>query len=158
MHASEDGKDGHVRIEFYGKPAANPLVRLSWTDEQGKHHKQERNLPALTGEMQPRLIQARVKAGEQGVERLTWMLPADFAKDDYDQWLRLEGQDQVDRNIFSVEQARGQLHWLELMHAAGIYRDEGGVFAPARNGVRVRSTSGARRHPGDSRAARVCNA
>jgi len=113
-----------VRVEFYGKPAANPLVRLSWTDAQGKHHKQERNLPALTGDMQPRLIQARVKAGEEGVERLTWMMPADFAKDDYDQWLHLEGQDQVDRNLFSVEQARGQLHWLEQMHSAGIYRDE----------------------------------
>jgi hypothetical protein len=124
VHASEDGQDGHVRVEFYGKPAANPLVRLSWTDAQGKRHKQERNLPALTGEMQPRLIQARVKAGEAGIERLTWMLPADFARDDYDQWLHLEGQDQVDRNIFSVEQARSQLHWLEQMHAAGIYRDE----------------------------------
>jgi len=124
VHASEDGQDGNVRVEFYGKPAANPLVRLSWTDAQGKRHKQERNLPALTGEMQPRLIQARVKAGEAGVERLTWTLPADFARDDYDQWLHLEGQDQVDRNIFSVEQARGQLHWLEQMHAAGIYRDE----------------------------------
>ncbi|HEX3746103.1 MAG TPA: M14 family zinc carboxypeptidase [Bryobacteraceae bacterium] len=124
VHHSEDGKDGHVRIEFYGKPAANPLVRLSWTDAQGKHHMQERNLPVLNGDMQPRLIQARVKAGEAGLERLTWMLPADFAKDDYDAWLRLEGQDQVDRGIFSVEQARGQLHWLEEMHAAGIYRDE----------------------------------
>jgi hypothetical protein len=124
VHASEDGQDGHVRIEFYGKPAANPLVRLSWTDAQGKRHKQERNLPALTGDMQPRLIQARVQSGVAGVERLTWMLPADFAKDDYDQWLHLEGQDQVDRNIFSVEQARGQLRWLEEMHAAGIYRDE----------------------------------
>lgn len=34
-HASEDGQDGPVRIEFHGKPAANPLVRLSWTDAQG---------------------------------------------------------------------------------------------------------------------------
>ena len=124
VHASEDGQDGHARIEFYGKPAANPMVRLSWTDAQGKRHKQERNLPALTGETQPRLIQARVKAGEEGVERLTWMLPADFAEDRYDEWLKVEGQDQVDRNIFCVEQARGQLHWLEQMHAAGIYRDE----------------------------------
>jgi len=124
VHGSEDGQDGHVRIEFYGKPAANPLVRLSWTDAQGKHHKQERNLPPLTGEFQPRLIQARVMAGEAGVERLTWMLPADFVEDQYDDWLKLEGQDQVDRSIFSVAQARGQLHWLEQMHAAGLYGDE----------------------------------
>ncbi|HEY2017707.1 MAG TPA: M14 family zinc carboxypeptidase [Bryobacteraceae bacterium] len=124
VHASEDGKDGRVHLEFYGKPAANPLVRLSWTDAQGKHHKQERNLPAISGEMQPRLIQARVKAGEVGAERLMWSLPADFASDQYDDWLKVEGQDQVDRSIFSIAQARGQLHWLEQLHTAGLYRDE----------------------------------
>jgi len=124
VHGSEDGKDGRVHIEFYGKPAANPLVRLSWTDAHGKHEKRERNMPALSGEMQPRLIQARVKAGAEGVERLTWLLPADFSEDRYDEWLKVEGQDQVDRSIFPVAQARGQLHWLEALHAAGIYRDE----------------------------------
>jgi hypothetical protein len=124
VHGSEDGKDGRVHIEFYGKAAANPLVRLTWTDAQGKSQKRERNLPALTGEMQPRLIGARVKSGEEGVERLTWALAADFADDKYDDWLKVEGQDQVDRSIFSAEQARGQLKWLEAMHAAGIYRDE----------------------------------
>jgi hypothetical protein len=124
VHGSEDGKDGRVHIEFYGKPAANPLVRLSWTDAQGKHHKNERNLPVLSGDMQPRLIQARVKAGEPGVERLTWSLPADFADDRYEDWLKVEGQDQVDRSIFSVERARGQVNWIERMHAAGLYRDE----------------------------------
>ena len=65
VHRSEDGKDGHVHIEFYGKPAANPLVRLAWTDAKGEHHMAERNLPPMTGEFQPRLIQARVKAGER---------------------------------------------------------------------------------------------
>jgi hypothetical protein len=124
VHASEDGKDGHIHIEYYGKAAANPLVRLAWTDAKGAHHMEERNLPPMTGEFQPRLIQARVKAGEDGVERLTWQLPADFARDEYSEWLKVEGQDQVDRTIFSAERARGMIHWLEEMHAAGIYRDE----------------------------------
>ena len=124
VHGSEDGQDGRVHIEFYGKAEANPVVRLSWTDAQGKPHKQERNLPALAGEMQPRLIQVRVKAGAGGVERLTWLLPADFLEDRYDEWLKVEGQDQVDRSIFAVERARGQLHWLEQLHTAGLYRDE----------------------------------
>lgn len=124
VHASEDGKDGRVHIEFYGKPAANPLVRLAWTDAEGRRHHEERNLPVLSGEMQPRLIQARVKAGEPGIERLVWSLPADFNEDKYEDWLKLEGQDQVDRSIFSVERARGELDWLERMHAAGLYRDE----------------------------------
>ncbi|MDR3698961.1 MAG: M14 family zinc carboxypeptidase [Candidatus Sulfopaludibacter sp.] len=124
VHGSEDGKDGRVHIEFYGKQAANPLVRLAWTDAKGERHKQERNIPALTGEFQPRLIQVRAKAGEAGVERLVWSLPADFADDKYDDWLKLEGQDQVDRGIFSVEKASGAVHWLEQMHGAGLYRDD----------------------------------
>jgi hypothetical protein len=124
VHPSEDGKDGHVHIEFYGKAAANPLVRLSWTDAKGAHHTEERNLPPMTGEFQPRLIQARVKAGAEGIERLTWLLPADFAEDKYDDWLKVEGQDQVDRTIFPAERARGMLHWLDEMHRAGVYRDD----------------------------------
>jgi len=124
VHASEDGKDGRVHIEFYGKAAANPLVRLAWTDAKGERHKQERNLPALTGEFQPRLIQVRARSGEAGVERLVWSLPADFMEDKYEEWLRLEGQDQVDRGIFSVEKARGALHWVETLHTAGLYRDD----------------------------------
>ena len=124
VHPSEDGQDGRVHIEFYAKAAPNPLVRLSWTDASGKRQERERNLPALSGEMQPRLIQARVKAGESGPESLTWTVPADFLEDKYEEWLKVEGQDQVDRSIFSVEQARGQLHWLEQMHAAGLYRDD----------------------------------
>src|SRR5260370_23421819 len=124
VHASEDGKDGRVRIEFYGKPAAHPQVRLSWTDARGVRQERERSLPVLTGEMQPRLIQARVKAGAAAVESLTWLLPADYLEDKYEDWLKVEGQDQVDRTIFAVERARGQLHWLEQMHSAGVYRDE----------------------------------
>ncbi|HEX4592860.1 MAG TPA: M14 family zinc carboxypeptidase, partial [Bryobacteraceae bacterium] len=124
VHGSEDGKDGHVHIEFYGKAAANPVVRLSWTDAQGKRQERERNLPVITGEMQPRLIQARAKAGEPGVESLTWLMLADYNQDKYEDWLKLEGQDQVDRTLFVVERARGQLHWLDQMHSAGIYRDD----------------------------------
>jgi hypothetical protein len=124
VHGSEDGQDGHVHIEFYGKAEANPVVRLTWTDAQGKPHKQERNLPALTGEMQPRLIQVRVKALASEVERLTWLMPADFLDDRYDDWLKVEGQDQVDRSIFAAGRARGQLHWMEQLHTAGLYRDE----------------------------------
>ena len=124
VHPSEDGKDGHVHIEFYGKAAANPLVRLSWTDASGAHREEERNLPPITGEFQPRLIQARVKAGEGGIESLTWSLPADYAGDKYDDWLKLEGQDQVDRSIFSAERARGMLRWLDEMHRAGVYPDD----------------------------------
>jgi hypothetical protein len=124
VHPSEDGKDGRVHIEFHGKAAANPLVRFSWTDAKGVKHNEERNLPPMTGEFQPRLIQMRAKAGEGGIERLAWILPADYSEDKYEEWLKLEGRDQVDRGLFTVERARAMLHWMEQMHASGLYRDD----------------------------------
>jgi hypothetical protein len=124
VHASEDGQDGHVRIEFYGKPVANPLVRLSWTDSQGRKQERERNLPALQGPFQPRLIEARVKEGASGIENLTWSMPADFLRDEYEEWTKVELRDRVEHTIFSVEQAKGQLSWLKQMHAAGLYPDD----------------------------------
>jgi hypothetical protein len=122
VHAPEDGKDGHVHIEFYAKPAANPMVELKWTDAQGKHHEKKRDFYALTGAMQPRLIEARATAG--GPQSLTWILPADFKDDQYDEWVKLEGTTQIERGIFPVEQAKGQMHYLELMQSNGLYKDE----------------------------------
>ncbi|HUA86896.1 MAG TPA: M14 family zinc carboxypeptidase [Bryobacteraceae bacterium] len=122
VHASEDGKDGHVHLEFYAKADGAPSVELAWTDAQGTRHRERRDLWTLTGAMQPRLVAARATAN--GPEGLTWELPADFKDDRHAEWVNEEGEDQVDRSIFSVEQARGQLHWLEQMHAAGMYRDQ----------------------------------
>jgi Zinc carboxypeptidase len=124
VHSSEDGEDGHVRIEFYAKPAGGPQVELTWTDSQGKRQQRKRDLWALNGAMQPRLIQARIATGQAGPQSLTWLLPADFKDDKFDEWIKVEGKDQVERGIFPVEQARGQLRWLEQMHSAGLYKDE----------------------------------
>ncbi|HTK29190.1 MAG TPA: hypothetical protein VL309_06550, partial [Vicinamibacterales bacterium] len=122
--AADEGKDGHARIEFYAKAAANPLVTLRWTDAQGRAHEQHRDLPVVNGRMMPRLIQAQVKAGGDRVQNLTWLLPADFEKEDYAGWLKLEDRQQVERSIFSVEKADGELHWLGEMHRAGLYKDD----------------------------------
>ncbi len=118
----DDGKDGHVHIEFYAKPAANPMVSLKWTDAQGKRHERSRNLYALTGAMQPRLIEARADA--EGPLSLTWLLPADFKEDKYNDWVKLEGTAQIERGVFPAEQGKGQMAWLSAMQTAGLYRDE----------------------------------
>ncbi|MCU1259496.1 MAG: hypothetical protein JWO80_2381, partial [Bryobacterales bacterium] len=124
VHSSDEGKDGHVHVEFYAKPAGGPVVELRWTDVQGKHHERKRDLWAVNGPMQPRLIQARTAAGQTGPKSLVWLLPADFKDDKFEEWVNVEGKDQVERNIFPVEQARGQFRWLERMHSAGLYRNE----------------------------------
>ena len=122
VYPSEEGKDGRVRVEFYAKDGPRPLVSLKWKDSNGAAHEQRQDLPPLSVG-QPQLVAARVRAGEAGVESLTWRLPADFLKDRFEEWTKLEGEEQVTRTIFSVEQAEGQIHWLEAMHAAGMYRD-----------------------------------
>ncbi|MGH9478747.1 MAG: M14 family zinc carboxypeptidase, partial [Terriglobales bacterium] len=124
VHPSRDGQDGEVHVAFYGKAAPNPLVELSWTDAQGQHHDQLRNLPVINEPMQPRLIGARVKVGERGIQNLTWLMPADENAYDMAAWEKLEGREQLERSMFSVQEAQGQLHWLDAMHAAGLYPDE----------------------------------
>jgi hypothetical protein len=124
VHASEDGKDGHVRIEFYAKPNGGPEVQLRWTDAQGNRHERKRAMWAINGPMQPRLIAARVRAGAEGPASLTWLLPADYKDDQYEDWIKLEGKDQVERSIFPAEQGRGQIKFLEQLHAGGLYRNE----------------------------------
>ena len=124
VHPSEDGRDGHVRIEFYGKLAANPVVRLRWTDARGQQHERERELPALEGPFQPRLVEARVEHGGSGIKSLTWSLPADYLRDQYEEWIKEELRDRVEHTVFSVEQAKGQLSWLQQMHEAGLYGDD----------------------------------
>src|SRR5438045_3591202 len=103
VHASEDGKDAHVRIEFYSKAAGGPQIELRWTDAQGNRHERTRNMWALSGGMQPRLVAARTRAGENGPQSLTWLLQADYKDDAYEDWIKLEGKDQVERAIFPAE-------------------------------------------------------
>jgi hypothetical protein len=124
VHASEDGKDARVRIEFYAKASGSPSVELRWTDAQGKRHERKRDLWVLNGAMQPRLIAARARAGEPGPQSLTWLLQADYKEDQYEDWIKLEGKAQVERSIFPAEQGSAQLRWIEQMHAAGLYRNE----------------------------------
>ncbi|MGH9475290.1 MAG: M14 family zinc carboxypeptidase [Terriglobales bacterium] len=124
MHPSRDGQDGEVKVDFYAKAAPNPLVSLSWSDAQGKPHKELRNLPVLSGAFQPRLLAARVRAGQPGVEDLVWLLPADEMNYDIGAWEKLEPRERLESSMFTVEQARGELHWLDAMHAVGIYPDQ----------------------------------
>jgi hypothetical protein len=122
--ANDAEKDGHVHIEFYGKPAANPMAILRWTDASGRHHERKRDMFVLSDPLQPRLIAARVAAGADSIARLTWLVNADYKDDRHDEWVKEEGQDQVERGIFSVEQARGQIRWLAAMQQGGLYTDE----------------------------------
>ncbi len=116
VHPSEDGKDARVRIEFYAKPTGGPHVELQWTDAHGTRHERKRDLWALTGAMQPRLIAARIQAGVPGPESLTWLLKADYKDDDYAEWIKLEGKDRWSGESFPPSRpARNSPHSKKCM-------------------------------------------
>lgn len=123
-YPSRDGEDGEVNIEFYAKDAGMPKVRLAWkTEGDAAEHELEHDLPAVPSAGHMRLVSARVQAGKEGVESLTWRMPVDFKKYNYDEWIVLAEKSRVDRTITSAEQAADQLHWLDKLHAGGLYKD-----------------------------------
>jgi hypothetical protein len=123
-YPSRDGEDGEVHIEFYAKDAGMPKVSLAWkTEGDAAEHEHERDLPAVTSAGHMRLVSARVQAGKEGVESLTWRMPVDFKKYNYDEWIVLAEKSRVDRTITSAEQAADQLHWLDKLHSGGLYKD-----------------------------------
>ena len=123
-YPSRDGEDGEVHIEFYAKDAGFPKVRLAWkTDGDSEEHEKERALAAVPSAGHMRLVAARLRAGKDSVDSLTWRMPVDFKKYNYNDWIVLAEKSRVDRTISSSDQAVAQIEWLEKMHTAGIYLD-----------------------------------
>ncbi len=123
-YPSRDGQDGEVHIAFYAKDAGYPQVKMTWkTEGDPVEHEKEHDLPVVPTAGHVRLVAARVQAGGDGVESLTWRMPVDFKDYNYDQWIVDAEKSRVDRSIMSAEQSIAQVKWLEKMHAAGLYRN-----------------------------------
>jgi hypothetical protein len=123
-YPSRDGEDGEVHIEFYAKDAGPPKVHLSWkTEGDSAEHERERDLAAVPSAGHMRLVAARVQAGKDNVASLTWRMPVDFKKYNYDEWIVLAEQSRIDRTISSSDQAVAQVACLQKMHSAGLYLD-----------------------------------
>jgi hypothetical protein len=124
-YPTRDGEDGEVHIEYYAKDAGFPKVRLAWkTEGDPLEHEQVRDLPVNASAGHVRMVAARVAAGKEGVESLTWRMPVDFAKDNWKEWITLSPKSRIDRTIVSGEKEMAQVKWLEKMHAAGLYLNE----------------------------------
>lgn len=118
-HLSDEGKDPHVRVEFYGTDAAHPAVKLAWK-AGAAGDEWSRDLPAI-GEGDPRLVAVQVAAGSDTVSKLTWSLPVASNEDRLEEWRNLVTEDTLEHTVLSAAQATEQLLWLEKMHAAGLY-------------------------------------
>ena len=109
VHASDDGKDGHIQIEFYAKPAGESAggVELDGRAGQAAQRKagnvgaERCDAAAADCRSSPR--------GRTGPREPDLAAPADYKDDEFEEWIKLEGKEQVERGIFPAEQAQGQL-------------------------------------------------
>lgn len=123
-YPARDGEDGEVHIEFYAKDAGSPKVRLAWkTDGDPVEQEKVRQLPAIASSGHVRLVAARLAAGKDEVQSMTWRMPVDFNKYNYKDWIVLADKSRVERTIMSAEQAQAQVEWLNKLHAGGLYLD-----------------------------------
>ena len=123
-YPTRDGQDGEVHIEFYAKDAGFPKVRLAWkTEGDSVENEKLRDLPVIASAGHVRMVAARVVAGKDDVESLTWRMPVDFAKDNFNDWIVLAEKSRVERTVVSGEQEIAQVQWLQKLHAAGLYLD-----------------------------------
>ncbi|WP_419805915.1 M14 family metallopeptidase [Terriglobus sp.] len=118
-HLSDEGKDPHIRVEYYSTDAAHPEVKLAWKAGEA-HGEWARDLPALTSG-DPRLVAARVQSGLDQVAALTWSMPVASREDNFQEWRNLVTEDALEHTVLSAEEARAQLNWLGKLHTAGLY-------------------------------------
>jgi hypothetical protein len=121
-HLSDEGKDPHIRVEFYAADSSHPQVKLAWRVKGTDNEKQwQRDMPVIAiGD--PRLLAVQVKSGASEVQRLTWSLKIASKEDKFEEWRDLVTENSLEHTVLSAEQAQAQLVWLKKMHDAGLYR------------------------------------
>jgi len=68
-HKSDEGKDPHIRVEFYATDAAHPKVALTWkANESDVGETLTRDLPVITSG-DPRLLAVKTQSGREAVSR-----------------------------------------------------------------------------------------
>lgn len=123
-HVSDEGKDPHIRVEFYGTDAPRPEVKLAWKVKGSNEGEvQTRELPDITG-TDPRLVALKIKDGADTVTSYTWSLNVASREDKFEEWRNLVTENSLNHTVLSAEQAQAELAWLKRMHDAGLYRSE----------------------------------
>ena len=123
MHPKADGKPGRAKI------IDHRLRRLA-TVRHRRLHRAQRPDAARSGStsrrspsIDRRRSAARVRAGQDGVERLDLRLKVDTEKDEREALVKRTDETRVDRTMISAEQATAVFTNLARLHDARLYRD-----------------------------------
>ncbi len=122
MHPKADGKPGRARISITGFDAARPSVVVEYTERNGQKGEVRLDIPKIAVD-RPQTLGARVRAGQDGVDRLDLRLKVDTEKDEREALVKRSDETRVDRTMISAEQASAVFTNLARLHDARLYRD-----------------------------------
>ena len=122
VHPRSDGKPGHARITFSGFAANRPAVIVKYRERGGRTGEARLDIPKVSLET-PVGFAARVRDGQNGLERLDVRVKVDTQKDDRAALIKRARAEAVDEQIISAEQVSALVAVLGRLRAAGLYRD-----------------------------------
>jgi hypothetical protein len=121
MVPRDDGKAGKASIRFSGFATSRPAVVVDYEDTDGRTGTARLDIPKVEVD-RPRAMEARVRAGEEGLERLGLLIKVDTEKDERAELVRREQEEEVDESILSAAQALAMIERLNELRARGAYR------------------------------------
>ena len=122
MTPKDDGKPGKASIRFSGFATSRPAVVVGYEETGGKKGESRLDIPKVEMD-RPKAMEARVRSGRRGLERLGVVLKVDTEKDEREELLLRERAEDVDESILSAEQALAMIERLNELRALGAYRD-----------------------------------
>ena len=116
-----DGQPGWAKISFTGFGAARPMVAVEFRERGRRSERIEREIPDVSLE-RPKPLEAYVRDGTDGIERLGFYVKVDFENDRRDEFVRRTSARNVDARITSAAQTSRILENIGALREAGLYR------------------------------------
>ena len=122
VHPKGDGEAGNARITFTGFGAARPMVVVEYQERGKRAAEIKQEIPAVAVE-RPKPLEAFVRVGTPGIERLGFYVKVDFEEDRREEFVRRTSARNVDARITNAAQITQIVERLGALRGAGLYRE-----------------------------------
>ncbi len=123
VRPKSDGAAGSAHITFTGFDSPRPRVTVEYTERGERPETLRRDLPEVTID-RPAPLEAWVRDGKEGVEKLGFYLEVDFEEDRRAEFARRTSTNNIDARVTNAAQTTGIIDHVAALHAAGLYAGE----------------------------------
>ncbi len=115
-----DGAAGSAKITFTGFGAPRPRVVVEYTERGARPAQLKRDIPKVAID-RPEPLEAFVRDGFEGIEKLGFYVKVDFEKDRRDEFARRTNANRIDASITNAEQVAAIIENAGALREAGLY-------------------------------------